>query len=215
MSRANRSLPPGLISAAELSFEEQDALLARHVKSAYPHDEVFGGYCPLSEHVEAPYQTVIDYCADVESLAEWTLNIRHLEPLDNGLYRGKMIFSRADATAPTTDIFIRTELLRGPEQSLLCYPCAWDQAGDLWMRYFFVIADARSALGRPGTVVLWNNCKHRFYDRDASPVPDYIAEGRERRDRPWPGDGWPLFYGLHRLELANLKAILEHRHAAS
>jgi hypothetical protein len=210
------SLPAGLFDAARLSFAEQDELCRRYLKSSYPHEEIFGGFCPLAEHVAAPFEAALQYCAAVPSLAEWTLNIRRIEHRGGGLYRGKMIFSTLDAAAPATDIFLRVEVSRGEGQALVCYPCAWDQPDDLWMRYFFVLADAELTLGRPGTVVMWNNCKHRFYDRvgdeSAAPVPDYIAAGRARTDRPWPGDGWPLFYALHRLELANLKAILEHRH---
>jgi hypothetical protein len=210
MSRGG--LPPGLVSATELSFDEQDALCRGILKREYPHDEIFGDQCPLGAHVDAPYDEVVRYVADVPSLAEWTLNIRHIVARD-GLYHGKMVFSVADAAAPTTDIYLRADIQHGREQSLVCFPCAWDQPHDLWMRYFFVVADAAATLGRPGASVMWNNCRHRFYDRQTEPVPDHIERGRRRTDRPWPGDGWPMFYALHKLELENLKAILEHRHA--
>jgi hypothetical protein len=59
-------------------------------------------------------------------------------------------------------------------------------------------------LGQPGTVVIWTNCHHRYYDRN--PFPGLAPQRRE-----WVGDWWPLFYAGHSIELANLKRILEHR----
>jgi hypothetical protein len=202
----------GLVRAENLTPQRFDELCADLMKPQYTHEEMFGTHCFLSSHIAVPYSTVFDYCADPLSLVEWTINIRQLVPVGSGLFRGRMVFSKEDADRPTTDIFIRADALKGPEQGMISYPCAWDESSDLWMRYYFVFADAAKAINKPGTMVLWVNFRHPYYDRATRPVPEYIEQGRSRVDRPWAGDGWPLFYPLHRLELANLKAILEHRY---
>jgi hypothetical protein len=205
----------GLVSAEDTPPEELERRCQEMMAPAYSHEEVFGAHCFLAEHIAAPYPRVFDYCADIHSLEEWTLNIRNLQPVDGagpaGLHRGHMVFSPEDAAHPSTDIYIRADVMRGPEHGVICYPCAWDQADELWMRYYFVLADSALTLGRPGTVVMWTNCRHRYYDKGAEPVPESIRAGRARSDRFWPGDGWPLFHALHRLELGNLKRIAEHR----
>jgi len=86
--------------------------------------------------------------------------------------------------------------------------CAWDQGEDLWMIYLMRVLPAPLVLGRPGSVVLWTNCHHRFYDDN--PYPGTAPAGRG----VWVGDFWDLFPAGHLMELRNLKAICEHRHAA-
>jgi len=67
---------------------------------------------------------------------------------------------------------------------------------------------AERVLGRPGTVVIWTNCRHPYYAKNPFP------ELEPARERVWVGDYWPFFYAGHSLELANLKAILEYRQRA-
>ena len=87
------------------------------------------------------------------------------------------------------------------------YHCAWDQGKELWMIYLMRVVDAQLVLNKPGSVVLWTNCHHPYYDEN--PFPETAPA-----DRPvWVGDLWPLFYAGHLVEIQNLKAILEHRHA--
>jgi len=65
---------------------------------------------------------------------------------------------------------------------------------------------AETVLKRPGSVVIWTNCRHPYYAKNPFPA---LAKDPKRE---WVGDWWPLFYAGHSLELSNLKAILEHRH---
>jgi hypothetical protein len=74
------------------------------------------------------------------------------------------------------------------------------------MVYLNRIVPARAVLDRPGSVVIWTNCRHPYYDRN--PFPQLNRDPK----RAWVGEWWPLFYGGHSIELGNLKAILEHRH---
>jgi len=64
----------------------------------------------------------------------------------------------------------------------------------------------RGEFDKPGSVVLWTNCHHPFYNHN--PYPDAAPP-----ERPvWVGDFWDMFGAGHLLELKNLKAIAEYRH---
>lgn len=68
------------------------------------------------------------------------------------------------------------------------------------------VVPAQLVLNKPGSVVLWTNCHHPFYDKN--PFPDTAP-----KQRPiWVGDVWDMFYAGHYVELQNLKHILEYRH---
>ena len=86
------------------------------------------------------------------------------------------------------------------------YHCAWDQADKLWMIYLMRVVPAEMVLNKPGSVVLWTNCHHPFYDKN--PRPETAPKDR----KVWVGDLWPFFYAGHDVEMENLKHILEHRH---
>jgi hypothetical protein len=198
----------GLIRSETTSPQDCFDTMVKLTKPSYTHEEIFGQYCSLGEYIDVPYDVVFEYCANVHSLEEWTFSVRDLKHVGGGLYRGR------EAIQPNTEIFIRADVLKGPDHGVVFYPCAWDQGYELWMRYYFTIIDATRTLRRPGTVVLWTNCKHPYYDRATTDVPPYIAEGRARTDRYWVGDIWPNFDAIHRIETGNLKRILEYRFQA-
>jgi hypothetical protein len=204
---ADLSTFSGLVRCENTSMEDCYKIMLDLTKDLYPHEEIFGEYCSLGQYVDVPFDVLVDYAADVRSLQEWTFSIRDLRHVGGGLYRGR------EAIQPNTEIFIRAETLRGPELATVVYPCAWDQGYELWMRYYLTYIDATRTLRRPGTVILWTNCKHPYYDRSVTDVPDYIAEGRARTDRYWVGDIWPNFDAIHRIEIRNLKIIAENRFA--
>ncbi len=103
-----------------------------------------------------------------------------------------------------TAIYVRT--VADPKAMTVDYHCAWDQPDHLWMIYLMRVVDAQLVLNRPGSVVLWTNCRHPFYDRN--PFPDTVPPGREG----WVGDLWHMFAAGHQVELDNLTAIAERRH---
>jgi hypothetical protein len=103
-----------------------------------------------------------------------------------------------------TQIFTRTVANR--DAMTVDYHCAWDQGKHLWMIYLMRIIDAQLVFDKPGSVVLWTNCHHPFYDKN--PYPEAAPP-----ERPvWVGDFWDMFGPGHLLELKNLKAIAEYRH---
>jgi hypothetical protein len=74
------------------------------------------------------------------------------------------------------------------------------------MIYLMRVVDAAVVLDKPGSVVLWTNCRHPFYDQN--PYPETAPAQRP----VWVGDFWDMFGAGHQLELNNLKAIAEYRH---
>ena len=66
-----------------------------------------------------------------------------------------------------TEIYTRTVANR--EARTVDYHCAWDQGKHLWMIYLMRVVDAQVVFDKPGSVVLWTNCHHPFYDHNPYP----------------------------------------------
>lgn len=194
-----------LVRRENTSQETMLKLIDAGTKETYSHDEMFGRFCTITEYVEVPYDLVFDYCADTLFLQEWTYSVRDLAPIGGEVYRGW------DAIQPNTEIYMRTQSLKGLDYGVVVYECAWDQGDELWMRYHLTIVNSEKPLGKPGTIISWTNCKHPYYDRNVVDVPDYITDGRARTDRLWVGDIWPVFHSGHWIEMNNLTKILKHR----
>lgn len=187
---------PGLVRCEQYDRSALGELITELTHTVYPHDQVYGRYCTIHEHIDCPIEQVFAYMADPRHLEEWTYSVRELSPSERpGLLVG--------VDALRSPIFVRTE--SNAQARTVDYHCAWDQGDELWMVYLNRLVPAEVVLGVPGTVVIWTNCHHPHYDRN--PYPE-LAPGR----REWVGDWWPLFYAGHTLELQNLKRILEHRH---
>lgn len=191
---------PGL---TRIETHSKDAAIAQIVEAThavYPHEQVYGQYCTVQDYIDCPPDELFAYLADIRSLEEWTYTTRDFVPTgEPGLWRGK------DRLADNTDIYVRVAANR--DARTVDYHCAWDQGAHLWMIYLMRVVDAKLVLDKPGSVVLWTNCRHPFYERN--PFPDTVPDGRPA----WVGDYWDVFYAGHLLELHNLKAIAEYRHA--
>ena len=100
--------------------------------------------------------------ADTRCLEEWTYSLRGFTPTETpgcgwpttGSARGRW---------PGSAIYTRT--ITNREALTVDYHCAWDQGKHLWMIYLMRIVDAQVVFDKPGSVVLWTNCHHPFYDR--------------------------------------------------
>lgn len=188
---------PNLIRVENVGKDEMSGIVADLTHAVYSHDSLYGDFCPVHSYINCPPDKVFEYMSNPHSLAEWTYSMREFEELENGLIVGK------DKIGKTTDIYFKVE--SNKEGRLVDYHCAWDQGKDLWMIYLNRIVDAELVLNKPGSVVFWQNCRHPFYNEN--PYPESAPVGR-----PWVGNFWELFYAGHKIELDNLKNILEYRH---
>ncbi|MCU4745687.1 MULTISPECIES: SRPBCC family protein [Streptomyces] len=185
---------PGLIRIENTPQEQAIGLAASYTPGPSP-------FVTVEEYIDAPPQAVHAYLSDIRNLDEFTYSTRAFQPVEGkpGLYEG-----RDPLAHPDTKIFMRIEA--DPAALTVDMHCAWDQGEELWMVYLHRIVDAQTVLGRPGSVVLWTNSRHPYYDKN--PFPELAPTP----ERPWVGDFWDIFAAAHALELQNLKKILEHRH---
>ncbi|MBF6143862.1 MULTISPECIES: hypothetical protein [Nocardia] len=191
---------PGLLRIENSDREETTPIIMDMLRSVYPHDQIFGQFCPVQDYIAAPPRELYEYLSHTQSLEEWTYSLRGFtETATPGLWESY------DRLGKDTRIFTRTEA--NPDAMTVDYHCAWDQGEHLWMIYLMRVVDAQVVLNKPGSVVLWTNCRHPFYD--ANPYPDKAPADR----KVWVGDFWEMFSAGHRLELDNLKAIAEYRAA--
>lgn len=161
---------------------------------------MFGKYCTVNEYIDCPPDEVFRYLSDTRSLEEWTYSLRGFTPTDeDGLWLAY------DRLGDSTEIYTRT--VAHADARTVDYHCAWDQGKHLWMVYLMRVVDARTVLDVEGSVVLWTNCHHPFYDEN--PYPETAPADRV----PWVGDFWDMFAAGHQLEMSNLKAICEYRWA--
>ncbi len=189
----------GVVRIETTPLEDTAATFFTQLRSAYPHQEVFGQYCTVNDYVDCPPDELFAYLSDTRSLEEWTYTLRDFTPTDEpGLWLAY------DRLLPDTTIYTRT--FANSQARTVDYHCAWDQGKHLWMIYVMRVLDAQVVLGKPGSVVLWTNCRHPFYD--SNPYPETAPAGRTG----WVGDFWDLFGPGHTLELNNLKSIAEYRH---
>jgi hypothetical protein len=187
----------GLIRCEEFTREALGEHVTELTHTVYPHEQVYGPFVTVHAHVDCPPEAVFAYMANPYSLLEWTYSVRELRPS-----RKRDVLVGVDAGG--TPIYVKTV---AHEAALTVdYHCAWDQGDELWMVYLNRIVPAETVLKRSGSVVIWTNCRHPYYEKN--PFPELSDPTRE-----WVGDWWPLFYAGHTIELENLKKILEHRHA--
>lgn len=189
---------PGVLRIETSDKDATEPIVMDMLRSVYPHDQIFGTYCPVNTYIAAPPADVFAYLADTRSLEEWTYSLRGFRKTNEpGLWMSY------DRLADATKCFCRT--VAHPGAMTVDHHCAWDQGDHLWMIYLMRVVDAQVVLNKPGSVVTWVNCHHPFYEEN--PYPDATPAGRE----VWVGDFWELFSAGHQLELDNLKAICEYR----
>lgn len=192
----------GVVRIESHPREKATPIIMEMMRSVYPHDEVFGEFCTINSYIDAPPDELFDYMSDTRCLEEWTYSLRGFVPTEEpGLW---VAHDMLGAGERQTQIFTRT--VANKQAGTVDYHCAWDQGKHLWMIYLMRIVDAQLVFDKPGSVVLWTNCHHPFYDRN--PYPETAPP-----ERPvWVGDFWDMFGAGHLLELRTLKAIVEYRH---
>ena len=189
----------GVVRVETSPREQATPIIMEMMRSVYPHDQVFGDYCTVQDFVDCPPDDLFEYLSDTRSLEEWTYSLRGFRPTGKpGLWQAY------DRLGSETEIYLRT--VAHESAGTVDYHCAWDQGEHLWMVYLMRVVDAQIVLNKPGSVVLWTNCRHPFYDHN--PYPEASPPDRTG----WVGDFWDIFGAGHGLELNNLKTIAEYRH---
>jgi hypothetical protein len=187
---------PNLVRCEQFDREALGERITEMTHTVYRHEQVYGPFITIHDYIDCPPHDVYAYMANPYSLIEWTYSVRELRPTrEPGLLVG--------VDSNRTPFYCRTIAHDGART--VDYHCAWDQGRELWMVYLNRIVSAETVLKKPGSVVIWTNCRHPYYDKN--PFPELAKANRE-----WVGDWWPLFYAGHTIELTNLKNILEHRH---
>jgi hypothetical protein len=188
---------PNLVRCEAFDREALGERITEMTHSVYRHDDVYGPFITIHEHIDCPPERVFSYMANPYSLLEWTYSVRELHPTRTpGLLVG--------VDSGRTPIYCRT--VAHEDARTVDYHCAWDQGDELWMVYLNRIVAADMVLKKPGSVIVWTNCRHPYYAKN--PFPELCLDP----GRDWVGDWWPLFYAGHTIELTNLKNILEYRH---
>jgi len=197
----------GLIRIETSPREQATPIIMEMMRSVYPHDEVFGEFCTVNSYIDCPPDELFDYLADTRCLEEWTYSLRGFTTTDEpGLWLAHDRLGAGTGTGAGEGTEIYTRTVADARARTVDYHCAWDQGKHLWMIYLMRVLDAQVVFDRPGSVVLWTNCHHPFYDEN--PYPETAPPQRP----VWVGDFWDMFGAGHLLELKNLKAIAEYRH---
>ena len=155
------------------------------------------------EYIHCPPEKVFTYLANGYNLEEWSYSLRHFK--EDNQFPGQIIGK--DVIGKDTKIYLKT--VSNKEAMTIDYHCAWDQGKELWMVYLMRVIPAQIVFNKPGSVVLWTNCHHPYYDKN--PFPETAPPSRPI----WVGDIWSTFYAGHTIEMQNLKHILEYRHQQS
>ena len=192
---------PGVHRIENCAKEELTSLAMEMTHAVYPHDEVYGQYCSLQDYIDCPPEKAFEYLADVYTLQEWTYSLRDFTPMDeSGLVDRHRPDRRRDE-----DLRPRGRQPRGHDGRLPLRLGPGRPAVD-------DLPDARRA-GAAG--VRPARLRHPLDQLPApattttNPFPEKAPPGR----KVWVGDMWPFFYAGHKIELDNLKHILEYRHA--
>src|SRR6202012_4130077 len=70
----------GVVRIETAPLEQTAPMFMAKMRSAYPHEEVFGKYCTVNDYVDFPPQELFEYLADTPSREEWTYPRRDFTP---------------------------------------------------------------------------------------------------------------------------------------
>ncbi|HWH69314.1 MAG TPA: hypothetical protein VNT26_08000 [Candidatus Sulfotelmatobacter sp.] len=158
-------------------------------KDTYTHEELFATAVPVITIFEGvPVDKAFAYLSDIQTLSDWTISLRELQP-----FRGDIYVAREDAS-PTGKVYIR--VLANEQAHTIEWQCNHSDPDDLWMVYKCMVVDANQVLGRPGSAFIWVVFVH----------------GKVQED-PALAAGYKMMYTAHSIEAGNLKKVLESRFA--
>ena len=180
-----------LITVENYSMEEMwGRFVAPGSKEYYTYDELFADFVPSWAVFEGvPIDDAFAFLAQTETMGLWTMSMRNLKLVRDDIYTGD------EAATPTGKVFVRT--IADEKAMTIEWQAGHADPDDLWIFYNGILTDAGPTLGRPGTAFLWTNF-----------VPERIKAD------PMVAIGFKMMYSAHRIEINNLKIILEERYGA-
>ncbi|MFW5740375.1 MAG: hypothetical protein ACOC1F_08410 [Myxococcota bacterium] len=188
-------LPPDvtgqLVSIERFTFPQ---LMEDHILPAAKADaavtDACGEFVPAMTVFEGvPLEPAFDYLARTQHLAEWTLSLRNVRLLRDDIFVGDEVAS------PSGRVYMQSVSNRSA--FAIGWNCSHTDPDDLWLQYRGLLVDAATALGRPGTAFFWMNFVHDRVKSD-----------------PVYAQGFKLMFSVHRLEIQNLKKVVEYRFGA-
>jgi len=159
------------------------------VKETYTHDELFSDFVPsMAVFDGVPIEDAFAFLSRSENMAQWTMSMRNHRLVKDDIYEAD-----EDAT-PTGKVYVRT--IPNAEAQTIEWRAGHASPDDLWILYRGILTDAQAAMGRKGTAFFWTNFVHARV-----------------RDDPMLAVGFKAMYAAHKIEINNLKMILEGRYA--
>jgi hypothetical protein len=117
---------PNLVRCEKFDREALGERITELTHTVYRHEQVYGPYVTIHEHIDCPPEDVFAYMAGPYSLLEWTYSVRELRKTD----RPDLLVGVDSGRAP---IYCRT--VAHADAMTVDYHCAWDQGDELWMVY--------------------------------------------------------------------------------
>jgi len=187
--------PPATLAERLVTVERYSMieLWEKHIlpgaKDRYRHEDLFSDFVPSMAVFEGvPLEAAFEFLAKTENMALWTMSMRNLRPVRGDIWEGD------EAATPTGKVFIQT--VADAQAKTIAWNAGHASPDDLWISYRGMLVDAQPAMGRAGTAFFWTNFVHERVKQD-----------------PMLKMGFKAMYSAHKIEIENLKMILEERFA--
>lgn len=178
-----------LVTVENYSMRELwEKFIIPEAKDSYSHEELFSDFVPSMAIFEGvPLEAAFEFLSKTENLGLWTMSMRNVRHMRDDIYQGD------EAATPTGKVFIRT--LPDEAAKTIEWYAGHDNPEDLWIYYKGMLVDAEKAVGRKGTAFFWTNFVHERVKKD-----------------PMLAMGFKMMYSAHKIEINNLKIVLEERY---
>lgn len=179
-----------LIRIEDVSNDEMNEQMIECTHAVYPHALIYGVSFTLEQYIKVSVDEVFAFLRQLSNIEQWSYAYRHCSN------NGDTVDSLEDKLT---------------QQRWLCQISAYASANVIDLRWqdsdskqllmhdSIRIIDAQSALNKPGTVILWN-CSHTPLENNVTHLHDMVRAG-------W----WQDMPGRRKLELNNIKLLLEHQ----
>ena len=110
---------PGVIRIENFDKDAAKEIVFDMTRAVYPHDQIYGQFCPINAYVAAPPREVYEYLADTRSLEEWTYSLRGFHETEEPGLRES--FDRVGGFDPSLPVYNDLDLLVRLLDAGMCY----------------------------------------------------------------------------------------------